>query len=164
MKLLCCLLLLLALTCCVCSTAKSTNVLNSTLPVSLGPLTVVPSFTKVYRSKSHTLRIHGSDFPTAQSYALILLTFEPPLVQGVDFITVPTNGDGVHVILLYDRVWRTEPGPLILTDAELVFENRSKTNTYVADGGIQVAEVISDPALPHTTVDTDEQSGMNEIN
>lgn len=159
MKLLLCALL----TCLIASYlryAVATNTESSAispavpLPIDLVQLTVVKSSVKINRTKSRILRIHGSNFPTTNSKDSILLKFDPELIQEIDFTTFPANGNGVNVILLEDRAWRAEPGPLLLTAVTSISEDGLPTKYLVPS--VMVAEVRADPVNESGA----DQSGM----
>lgn len=134
-------LLALAIHCFLVAGTPTTNAF-----IEMDQLTVFTSSVKIHRTASHILRIHGSNFPQADTLSTISLRFEPPLVQGLDFTTLAANGDGVNVVLLGNRAWRTEPGSLLLRSVDLISELGVPTRYPAFGDGIQVAEVVEDPA------------------
>lgn len=111
---------------------------------SAGEVTVLTSSVKLFRTKSLILRIRGSNFPSFESMDTTSLTFDPELIQDVDYVTRPVDGDGVNVILNYDRAWRTEPGPLLLKSVDLISDTGVSRKYPMPDQGILVAEIIQD--------------------
>jgi len=131
--------ILVALVFTLCASASSQTQGGA---ASAGEVTVLTSSVKLFRTKSLILRIRGSNFPSFESTGTTSLTFDPELIQDVDYVTRPVDGDGVNVILNYDRAWRTEPGPLLLKNVDLISDTGVSRKYPMPDQGILVAEII----------------------
>jgi len=78
---------------------------------------VDPNPTKtIYMTHTHELWITGKGF-TRNSY-VTALTFEPPLVFGVDYVASVTNRTHLLVMLLEGKKWAPTPGVLRVTSVD----------------------------------------------
>ena len=97
------------------------------------------SNTKLYRTQSHELHIKGEGFTKRLSKTR--LRFNPPLIDGVDYIINVIDRTELEVTLLDRKQWRASDGALQVTH----INTRSDEDGWVkvgGDGGVHVAEVV----------------------
>jgi len=104
---------------------------------------------KLFRTHSHELHIHGAGFPKIISKPQI--KFSPALVEGVDYTVRVLDRTDMEVTLLDGRSWRSDTGPLLITD----INTRGDEAGWVSlpGEGVHVAEIIED-------VDSDTTGGV----
>ena len=101
--------------------------------------------TKIYRTRSHNLRITGSNFPHSDDKCKLALTFEPELFEGEDYSLNFLNSNELSVSLLDNRAWMTEPGDLLIKSVYLYNESAGIRIFPARSNDWQVAEVIDHP-------------------
>ncbi|KAH8079496.1 hypothetical protein JL720_9237 [Aureococcus anophagefferens] len=115
------------------------NLLEGPVPVAkiIPPPTVVKGDDKIiYTTGTTKFLINGTGFRDGMK-----LTFDPPLVENVDYATNVRSGTAIQVLLKTGRKWRGEPGPLKLRRIDVGGGALRVDPKY---GGVTVAEVQAD--------------------
>ena len=133
-------------------TGASENELND--PVSIAMVTVAPSvmrgFDKViYMTGTKTLGINGTGFRTKD----MSLVFDPPLVNGVDYVLTVRSSTLMQLTLRTGKKWRSDgqPGPLKL---RRINTGAGFLRIDAKYGGVLVAEVQVDLGAHGVRVET----------
>ena len=96
---------------------------------------------KLYRTHTHELHIEGAGF-TKGLMSKTKFRFNPPLVDGTDYVTRQIDRQDMEITLLDGRAWRESAGPLLITHVNTMGEDQG----WVAmpGDGVHVADVVDD--------------------
>jgi len=104
---------------------------------------IIASTATIYRTKTRQLRIAGFNFPSPDLYKMTF-TFEPELIEGVEYTVSVASTTELQVTLLAGHAWRAEAGKLLVKSTIIVDRDGGFQIFPHASDDWTVAEVVAD--------------------